>query len=313
MQKKRLAALWLSLLLALCCSACSPPAPASGASASANAPLRSNSPLVREPQADGAKQLRKGAAALDYSHSDCGYVMAQYQGKAQKAKCRITHPDGKVYTFDLVPGSAMAALPLSGGDGAYTCTLYEQVQGDQYAALLTKQLQVQLADAFAPFLYANQYVSFRRDSRAVAKGSELARGCHDEIEVVGRVYDFTTQHIRYDDARASAVESGQLKQYLPDVDRVLAEGKGICFDYAALLCAMLRSQRIPTRLEIGYAGRAYHAWISVYTQESGWIDGIIQFDGKQWHLMDPTFAAAAKKAGQARTGGGGDYQPLYYY
>jgi len=25
----------------------------------------------------------------------------------------------------------------------------------------------------------------------------------------------------------------------------------------------------------------YHAWISVYTPETGWIDGIIHFDGKK--------------------------------
>ena len=41
---------------------------------------------------------------------------------------------------------------------------------------------------------------------------------------------------------------------LPSVDETLKTKKGICFDYAALMTAMLRSQGIPTKLEIGYQG-----------------------------------------------------------
>jgi len=72
-------------------------------------------------------------------------------------------------------------------------------------------------------------------------------------------------------------------------------GKGICLDYASLMTAMLRSQGIPTKLEVGYAGDVYHAWISVYLKEQGWVDDIIEFDGKSWTLMDPTLASANDK------------------
>ena len=72
-------------------------------------------------------------------------------------------------------------------------------------------------------------------------------------------------------------------------------GKGICFDYAALMTSMLRSQRIPTKLEVGYAGETYHAWISTYVDDKGWVDDIIKFDGKDWQLMDPTLAASNDK------------------
>ena len=54
---------------------------------------------------------------------------------------------------------------------------------------------------------------------------------------------------------------------------------------------MLRSQAIPARLEIGYSGEVYHAWISVYTEETGWIDKIIEFSENSWTRMDPTFAS----------------------
>lgn len=57
------------------------------------------------------------------------------------------------------------------------------------------------------------------------------------------------------------------------------------------MTAMLRSQGIPTKLEIGYSGEAYHAWISTWIDEIGWVDNVIEFDGTSWTLMDPTLAA----------------------
>ena len=70
------------------------------------------------------------------------------------------------------------------------------------------------------------------------------------------------KNFTYDYDKAATVSSG----YLPVVDTVLDSKTGICFDYAAVMASMLRSQNIPTRLEIGYAGDAYHAWISVYVK-----------------------------------------------
>ena len=52
---------------------------------------------------------------------------------------------------------------------------------------------------------------------------------------------------------------------------LLAQKKGICFDYAALMTAMLRSQDIPTKLVVGYTGNLYHAWINVYLEGQGWV------------------------------------------
>ena len=104
------------------------------------------------------------------------------------------------------------------------------------------------------------------------------------------VYDFVCKNIKYDVKKAESTE----KMYLPDPDETMSTGKGICFDYSALMTAMLRTQNIPTKLVIGYAGSTYHAWISVYTEEQGWIDNAIHFDGTSWKFMDPTFASNGK-------------------
>ena len=130
-------------------------------------------------------------------------------------------------------------------------------------------------------------MDFDENSKAVKKGEELAAGCGSDLDVVTNIYHYVIENITYDEEKAENVAYG----YVPDVDETLSSGKGICFDYAALMAAMLRSQRIPTKLQVGYAGEAYHAWISCYVDEIGWVDNIISFDGKDWSLMDPTLAA----------------------
>ena len=103
--------------------------------------------------------------------------------------------------------------------------------------------------------------------------------------------------------------------YLPVLDTVLAKKTGICFDYAALMTGMLRSQGVPCKLVVGYAGTAYHAWISVWTKENGWVDGAIYFDGSTWQRMDPTFASSGKQSASimAYIGDGSHYSAKYFY
>ena len=80
------------------------------------------------------------------------------------------------------------------------------------------------------------------------------------------------------------------------------------------MTAMLRSQGIPTKLEIGYSGDIYHAWISTWLNER-MVDNIIQFDGKSWELMDPTLAANSdnKEDVKEYIGNGEHYVLQYSY
>lgn len=109
------------------------------------------------------------------------------------------------------------------------------------------------------------------------------------MDIISSVYNYIITHFTYDYSKASSVTSG----YLPDIDEVFTSEKGICFDYAAVMACMLRSQGIPTRLEVGYMKEQYHAWVSTYIPEKGWINGVIRFDGKDWEMMDPTFASTS--------------------
>ena len=81
------------------------------------------------------------------------------------------------------------------------------------------------------------------------------------------------------------------------------------------MTAMLRSQNIPTKLVTGYTGSAYHAWISTYTKETGWVEGVIFFDGVSWKLMDPTFASSSNSSDAIMKyiGDGKNYTVKYLY
>ena len=164
---------------------------------------------------------------------------------------------------------------------------YEQVNGSQYAALYAQALEVTLENEFLPFLYPNQYVNFTPDSQASKLALSLLSDDATEQESIDFVFQYVTSHITYDDEKAATVETG----YLPDVDETLSSGKGICFDYAALMTAMLRSRDIPCKLQIGYAGDIKHAWIDVYIRGKGWVEHAITYDGEKWNRMDPTFTA----------------------
>ena len=233
--------------------------------------------------------------------------MVRYTGPADKSRLQMTAPDGTLYSYFLKPGDYQT-FPLSGGSGSYHLEIYEHAYDNKYALAFPRDLEVSLQDEFKPFLYPNQYCWYTADSEAVKYGMELSDASTSDLNYVEQVYDYVTGTISYDEELAKNIPT----DYIPDIDAVMASKKGICFDYASLMAAMLRSQGIPTKLEVGYSGQAYHAWISVYLQETGWVDGIISFDGKDWTLMDPTLAAGNDRASVKKYIGDGSHYTVKY-
>lgn len=264
-------------------------------------------------EASGEVTYGNDLVVLDASHTADGYVMICYNGSNEKVKFQVTSPDGTEYTYPVTVVGDYAVYPLPGGDGSYKVTLLESVsvEDNLYAVSFTQDLDVQITDEFAPFLYPNYYVNFTADSKCVKKGESLAgKDCYSDLDVITRIYNFVIKNISYDKKKAENVPYG----YTPDPDETLDTGKGICFDYAALMSAMLRSQRIPTKLEVGYSGDVYHAWISCYVDEIGWVDNIIEFDGKNWSIMDPTLAANNSASDVKKyVGNGKNYVTKYTY
>ncbi|MCQ2522607.1 MAG: transglutaminase-like domain-containing protein [Lachnospiraceae bacterium] len=246
--------------------------------------------VVLSTDTNGSEIYEEAGVSLDLSAKDEGFLKVSYSGEAKKVRLLLTQPSGVVYNYLLPVDGEMVVYPFSEGTGEYSVGVYENVYDDQYAMIYEKNCAVTMKDDYSMFLYPNAYVDFDATSKTVGKGEEVAAGCDKDLEVVEAVYTYVTTTISYDYDKAETVATG----YLPVVDQTLAEGKGICFDFASLMAAMLRSQQIPTKLVIGYCDDQYHAWISVYTKEEGWIDNIIVFDGVSWTLMDPTLVSYAK-------------------
>ena len=267
-----------------------------------------NTPQCLVPTADGSIRDGNELVSIDLSHIDEGYFMAQYLGTNSKVKMQVKGPNDVTYTYNL--GTSYEVFPFAAGNGSYSIGIHENIDGTQYATICSTVIDVTISDEFSPYLYPNQYVNFNDSSQVVALASELAYPANDDLTVVTNIYNYVISNIIYDYDKATTVQTG----YIPVVDEILVTKKGICFDFASAMASMLRSQRIPTRLEIGYAGEAYHAWISTYLDEIGWVNGIIEFDGKNWQLMDPTFAASSsEKSLKDFIGDGSNYVTKYIY
>lgn len=277
-------------------------------------PLAATPPVstVLSPVASGTAVVKNQSAIIDYSNVQDGYVMiAWIGGGSSRIKVQSTGPSGTTYTYNLNNAGSYETFPLSDGSGSYKITVLRNTSGTKYAIAQTLNNTVTLKDEFAPFIRPNQYVNYTSNTKAVALAAQLTAGKSDVLTKVSAVYDYVIKNISYDKALAQSVQSG----YLPDLDNVLAKKKGICFDYASLMTAMLRSQNVATKLVVGYTGTVYHAWINVYSPEQGWIDGVISFDGKTWKLMDPTFASSGKSSDSIMKyiGNGKNYQAKYLY
>lgn len=271
-------------------------------------PPRDSTPRVLTPSADGVTVYQNDFASIDTSNTSQGYVMVKYNGTNEKVKLQITCPDQSCYTYLISDRGAYDTFPLTAGNGSYALQVLENVTGDTYTVSLAQSINVSIEDEFLPFLYPNQYVNFHTDSKAVSKGSDLAKDTYSDLDVVQNIYNYVIKNISYDTEKAQNVSYG----YVPDIDDTLSSKKGICFDYAALMTSMLRSQNIPTKLEVGYSGDAYHAWISTYIDDKGWVDDIIQFNGDSWQIMDPTLAATNDSAAVKKYVGDGSHYVVKY-
>ena len=315
---KRKINIFFSCLLALSlCAGCD----RKGSSSSDEKKLkgsRDNTPVVLEPVWGEKKQIGNDKITFDLSNASEGYIMATYIGDNPKVKIRIQNPGSEdYYTYDMSKGYNI--FPLTGGNGTYTFIAYENIAGTKYSQLFSQSETLEIKNDYTTYLYPNQYVNFDKDTKAVAMGSEIVQSADNDLDAVKDVYEYVVNTLHYDDDKAKKAKNGELSGYLPDVDTILQEKKGICFDYSALMATMLRSQNIPTRMELGYAnmkeGAVYHAWISVYIKDIGWIDDLIEFDGKNWSMMDPTLISDSNNSKKMRqfTKDKSNYTTKYVY
>jgi len=264
------------------------------------------------PAATGVDIESDERASIDYSNMGYGYVIVEFSETSEKTlRVAVKEPHGDTYFYALRDGGVPEIIPLTEGDGEYMIGIYENTEGSNYSRVISVKLDVVLEDDILPFLYPNQFVNFSKESELVALAAELTKDAHTTEEKIAAIYEYVVKNFTYDHERAATVPSG----YLPNLDEVLKEKEGICFDYSALVTAMLRSQGIPTRLEIGYHGEEYHAWISKLCDTDGWIENRYHHNGEEWYRMDPTIESGEYKAHRTRHEARADdtYRLMYCY
>lgn len=261
-----------------------------------NAATKSTSLTVPETKArqTGVAVTSNASGTIDLSNAAEGYALVKYTGgKNIKIKVQVIKTNGDTYNYDLNNKGSYETFSFTQGDGEYTVRILENVQATKYAVVHSTVVNIKLRNAILPFMYANQYVNYTSKSVAVTTAEDLTKDCKTSVDKLSAIYEYVIKNISYDYDFAAKVINGEVKSYVPDIDSVLDAKKGICFDYASLMTAMLRSQGIPCKLVIGYAGTQYHAWINVFIDGVGWVDQAIFFDGTSWTLMDPTFVSGS--------------------
>lgn len=240
-----------------------------------------------------SKKLSKnsdGSVIIDYAAADKGIVSvsASISGNPKMAVI-VTTPSGSQYKYFYThTDGTWDDFILCEGSGTYKATVYKNISGTSYSTLHSYSFKANITDSLSPFLRPNFYVSYNSSTKCIQTAATLCAGLTTELKKVEAIYYYVVNNYSYDYNKAATVQSG----YRPDLDNIYNIKMGICFDYASMMVAMLRSQGVPSKMIHGYIkDGSYHAWINVYTAEAGWVEAVIYFNGDSWKLMDPTFAS----------------------
>lgn len=220
---------------------------------------------------------------INLSNINKGYIEVKYLGTIDKVKLQISK--NEVYTYDLKKDE-LVKLPFSEGNGKYNIKLFENVINNQYSIAFNKEVEVILTNELQPFLESNQFVDFEDNVELINITNNITKDNVTDLDNINDIFNYVTSNIVYDKEKANNIQTG----YLPNLTEILKVKKGICFDYASLMTAMLRIKNIPSKLVIGYANDIYHAWVSIYIKDEGWVD-YIYFNGTDWSIIDPTFSS----------------------
>jgi len=287
---------------------------------------RPDVPLKYIAEASGELVQLSRDGEIDYSNMTDGYVMVKYTGdptsEASDIKVGIITPNDErgMYHDSLPQDGEFHVFPLTEGDGVYVVSIFKRREGNNYSQLLAVEIDVVMDDELKPFLIPHYKIVFASESLSVKLAAELTKENDGIVRKVESVYNYVIDNIRYDKDKALSAVSGELLGYIPDNDQILRSKMGICYDYATVTTAMLRSVGIPSKMIFGYASvgsgsdPVYHAWISVYSSESGWVDKIIEFRAEDWTRMDPTFSSSANDKTMAKfIGDGSNYTDSFLY
>ncbi|WP_040948373.1 transglutaminase domain-containing protein [Gorillibacterium massiliense] len=218
-------------------------------------------------------------ATFDLTKVQDGVIGVHYRSSDDHKLKVLIEANSQRYVYDLNAADNQELFPLQMGNGQYTVQVMENTSGNKYRAVEKETVNVNLQNQNEVFLNTTQIVNWNDSMTAIKKADELTKGKKTDEEKVKAIYDYIISTIKYDTQLAKTVQSG----YVPNIEQVLTDRKGICYGYSALFAAMLRSEGIPTKLDMGTSTfvDVYHAWNEVF------ING-------KWEVIDTTVDASLK-------------------
>lgn len=221
-----------------------------------------------------------GHAAEDYidkTNIENGVINVNYKSTKTIA---VRVSKGKI-NYDYILSGSEITVPLQLGNGEYTISILENIEGKRYKLVYSESITLNLTDLNKVYLQSIHMINFNEDMEVVKLAKKLTENASTDIEKVKIIYNYVVENISYDFTKAKKISSN----YVPNVDETLSSANGLCYDYASLTAAMLRSLDIPTKLVMGYKNdiQEYHAWNQVYLSET-----------KEWVNIDTTYGAGLK-------------------
>lgn len=246
-------------------------------------------------------------AYIDISSVTHGYVAASATNSSH-LKLQVINGENSV-TYPLPNNGTPTIAPLTFGNGSYEFRIMQNTSNNNYVELYSATANVELTSEFEPYLRPNIYCNYTEESACVAKARELVAHAQNQGEAVSAICSYITENITYDNDKASQLKDAT--GYIPNPDSSLTSNSGICFDYASLGAAMLRSQGIPTKIVVGHVSpdNIYHAWIMVYI-DGTWKNALFDVTPNTWSRIDLTFAASSSSG---KVGDGKSYTDRYTY
>lgn len=256
---------------------------------------------------DSGAAVNGSSCSIDTSHVNQGYVAATGQSSS-RLKLQVSRGD-RTYNYDMPTDGSPVYAPINMGNGSYTFRVMQNTSGSNYIELLSTSANVNLESEFAPFLHPNLYCNFSENSAVTRRARELTANSETQADALSAICTWIVDNVKYDTAKAE--ELSKQTGYIPNPDDTLSSRTGICFDYASLGAAMLRSVGIPAKIVTGYVSPngLYHAWIMVYI-DGTWQSAEFTVNPKDWSRVDLTFAASGPGT---FVGDGIGYEDRYVY
>jgi len=219
---------------------------------------------------------------FDTTKVDQGSVGARYiPSEEKRVKTRVQNSDLK-YDYDLFGRENFEYFPLQLGNGNYKVLVFENITGNRYRQVKARNIKAEIKNPLDVFRASVQTVKWDPEMKIIRKAAELTKGLKTDKQKITAIYNFVVDTFSYDYDKINKIDL----TYVPDIEKVYEEKSGICYDYAAVFAAMLRSQNIPAKLIKGYTDlvSGYHAWNEVYLAEED-----------RWMVIDTTYDSGLKK------------------